>query len=107
MRLNQEKSRFHENEVDFLGYQINKDVHAKRENLEAILDVRTHVGVPELRSSLGLVTYYKKFLPQAATILAPLYELLHARTEWKWGVPQQQPFEEVKALIRKAEFLAH
>ncbi|XP_075560042.1 uncharacterized protein LOC142591632 [Dermacentor variabilis] len=72
-RLNREKSRFRENEVDFLGYKINdKGVHAKRENLESILDVGTPTGVPELRSFLGLVTYYQKFLPQAATIFAPL-----------------------------------
>lgn len=38
-------------------------------------------------------------------IPALLYEHLRSRMEWKWSIAQQQAFQEVKALIRKAEFL--
>jgi len=31
-----------------------------------------------------IVTYYHKFLPNVATMFAPLYELLQTDKEWKW-----------------------
>ena len=38
----------------------------------------------ELRSFLGLINYYRRFIPHLSTILAPLNELLKAEHKWQW-----------------------
>ena len=61
----------------------------------------------QLRSFLGLVNYYGKFLPQLSTILAPLYNLLQQKVCWKWGPPQQAAFKEAKAQLTSDCLLVH
>ena len=38
-----------------------------------------------LKSFIGLVNYYSKFLPDLSTGLAPLYRLLQKEMKWSWG----------------------
>ena len=40
------------------------------------MEAPTPQNVQELRSFLGLINYYGKFIPNAATVLAPLNVLL-------------------------------
>ena len=63
--------------------------------------------VSQLKSFLGLVNYYGKFLPDLSSVLAPLYSLLQKGTEWKWGADQQTAFAEVKRLLTSDCLLAH
>ena len=56
---------------------------------------------------LGLVNYYAKFLPNLATVLAPLYQLLRKDVKWKWKSEQEAAFEEVKKLLKSSQLLVH
>ena len=53
----------------------------------------------ELRTFLGLVNYYRKFLRDPATILDPLYQLLKKGVSWVWGTEQQHAFQLIKTLL--------
>ena len=61
----------------------------------------------ELRSFLGMVNYYGKFLPDLATTLAPLYHLLRKSCHWSWGTKQKKAFRQVKDLLRSGRVLTH
>ena len=61
----------------------------------------------QLKSFIGLVNYYGKFLPDLSSVLAPLYRLFQKGTKWVWGDEQQKPFEEVKKLLISECLLAH
>ena len=60
----------------------------------------------QLKSFLGLVNYYGKFLPDLSTILAPLYKLLRKEAQWTWGKEQEGAFKSVKALLTSDRVLA-
>ena len=64
--------------VDYLGHIISSEgLQPTREKICcAITDAPTPYNLAQVRSFLGLVNYYSKFLPQLATTLAPLYSLL-------------------------------
>ena len=68
-------------------------------------------GIPvvgqELRSFLGLVNYYGKFLPNLASTAAPLYTLLWKNASWVWGEAQKAAFMGVKELLQSANLLVH
>ena len=72
--------------------------------VKAIVDAPSPRNVPELKSFLGLLNYYGKFLPNLAPILHPLHSLLRAGQSWKWSHQCEQAFK--KALI-EAPILVH
>ena len=54
-----------------------------------------------------MINYYSKFLPNLASTLAPLYELLQQTKAWKWGSRQRKAFRQVKELLQSSQVLTH
>lgn len=65
------------------------------------------MNVTELKSYLGLLNYYNKFLPNLATVLAPLHELLRQDVKWTWKREQWEPFEKGKDLLKSGQLSVH
>jgi len=63
--------------------------------------------VDELRSFLGLVNYYGKFLHNLASAAAAQYQLLQKDAPWVWGKVQRAAFKEVKKLLQSSDLLVH
>ena len=83
VHVNQAKCRFLQPSVVFLGHRIDSDgIHPTDEKLAAITQAPAPENLQELRSFLGLINYYGKFIPNAATLLAPLNELLRKDAKW-------------------------
>ena len=61
----------------------------------------------QLRSFFGMLNYYGKFLPNLATLLRPLYDLLMSSQTWSWGKSQEQAFSKAKELLSSAPLLTH
>ena len=53
------------------------------------------------------MNYYRKFIPQAASRLAPLYKLLEKNSTWQWTVECNNVFQECKSLLTSDAVLAH
>ena len=63
--------------MEYLGHRIDaQGLHPTGDKLAAIRDAPQHENVSELRSFLGLLNYYDKFIPNLATITHPLNHLL-------------------------------
>ena len=70
------KCLFMQPEINFLGYQLNADGrHPMDEEIHTIKEAPTPKNVSELRSFLGLVNYYSKFLPNLSTTPAEAPEV--------------------------------
>ena len=77
LKAKKAKCKFMVPSVSYLGYVIDADgLHPLPDKVQARQDAPTPRNVSELKSYLGLLTYYGKFLPNLATHLAPLYQLL-------------------------------
>lgn len=108
LRLHKGKCKFRQDEVTFLGHRIDaKGLRPKDDNMKAVIEAPTPTSVSELKAFLGLVNYYGKFLPNLATVLAPLYALLAKGTRWQWEPKQERAFQTVKEAIAASKFLAH
>ena len=75
--------------------------------MRAIRDAPTPTNVTELKSFLGLLNYYHKFLPDLATLLAPLHQLLRKDTKWMWTERQEEAFKKAKSLLHSDSLLVH
>ena len=94
--------------VEYLGHTISKEgLHTSDSKVRAVLEAPAPRDVSELRSFLGLVNYYGKFLPDLASELAPLYKLLQKQRRWKWGPDEEAAFSHVKDLLRSSQVLVH
>ena len=60
-----------------------------------------------MRSFLGLVNYYGKFIPQLASITQPLNRLLCKKNHWKWTTKCQKAFTTLKTKLTSTNILVH
>ena len=76
LRLKKSKCQFLESEVDYLGYRISSEgLRTSQSKVKAVLDAPTPRNLTELKSFLGLVNYYARFLPSLAEVCHPLNNL--------------------------------
>ena len=69
-------------QVDYLGHIIDQHgLHATKEKVKAIREAPQPHSVNELKSFLGIINYYGKFMPNLSTKLAPLYGLLQKEAQ--------------------------
>ena len=108
LRLQQDKCQFMKDSVVYLGHQINKDgLHPTEEKVRAIQDAPIPRGISELKAYLEMLTYYSRFLPGRATVLAPLHALLQKGATWKWSEDEDKAFQELKRLLTSSQVLVH
>ena len=108
IRVKLPKCQFLRPSVTFLGHVIDADgIHTTKDKLQAIVEAPAPSTVQELRSFLGLINYYGKFIPNSATILQPLNELLRKDAKWKWSQKCQKSFEEAKEKLASSKVLMH
>ena len=75
--------------------------------VQAIVDAPQPENVSQLRSFLWLLNYCQRFLPDLATTLHPLNELLQKGKKFVWSSDCQAAFQKVKNLIASDQVLTH
>ena len=107
-RAQKSKCRFMVPSVSYLGHLIDQvGLHPLQEKVKAVKEAPSPKNVSELKSYLGLLTYYSKFLPNMADVLAPLYKLLRKDVHWKWTDIEQKAFQASKDLLTSDSLLVH
>ncbi len=108
LRLKREKCVFLQDNVEYLGHRVNAHgLQPVERKVKAIVEAPSPSNVSELKAYLGLLNYYGKFLPNLATCLAPLYELLKKGKCWEWLTEQEEVFQHSKKLLQSANVLVH
>ena len=77
------------------------------EKVKAITDAPAPKTLAEVRSFLGLLNFYGKFIPRLSTLLAPLNLWLRKNAVYKWGESQRQAFVKAKQLLISSPVLIH
>ena len=94
LRFNKPKCKYLKPSVNYLGLIVNAEgVHTSDEKIRAVIEVPQPRNVKELRSFLGMMNYYRKFIPNLATVLKPLTSLLQLSTRWHWSTQCAKAFQ--------------
>ncbi|UYV70155.1 hypothetical protein LAZ67_7002015, partial [Cordylochernes scorpioides] len=97
IKLNLNKCKFLQKEIQFLGYTINSGKYTPNNtNIEAILKLNRPYNIKTLQRFLGTINIYNKFIPHYAQIRAPLNELLLKNAPWLWSAKHEQAFQTLK-----------
>uniref|UniRef100_A0AAV2K5K2 Gypsy retrotransposon integrase-like protein 1 n=1 Tax=Knipowitschia caucasica TaxID=637954 RepID=A0AAV2K5K2_KNICA len=108
LRLKRNKCAFLEREAEFLGHKVDSaGLHPPPNKVKAVGQAPAPKNVTELKSYLGLLNYYNRFLPNLSTLLAPLHKLLRKDTPWCWKEEQERAFGESKKLLQSSKVLVH
>ena len=108
IRLKKSKCAFMLPSVEYLGHTISAEgLRPTKEKVRAIMDAPTPQDVSQLRSFLGLINYYGKFLPHLSSVLSPLYLLFQKQQRWTWGKAQADAFKQAKTALTSTDIFTH
>ena len=108
LRLNKDKCYYMKESIEFLGHRIDRHgLHPTEDKIKALRDAPMPKNVPELRSFLGIVNYYSKFLPNLSSKLSPLYNLLRKQSRWSWTAQHESAFQQAKNALQQDSLLVH
>ena len=108
LKINAQKSDFCENELEYLGYLINRQgVRPSLKKVKAIQNIAPPKTRKQLRGFIGMVNYYRDMWPKRAHFLAPLSKMTSVKVPFKWTEECQTAFDSMKALISKETLLTY
>ena len=97
------KCEFLKNKVYYLGFEVRSNgVNASPEKVKAILDWPRPQTVHDIRSFLGLASYYRKFIRGFSQIAKPLTDLTREKKTWCWGDAEQNSSTALKVVMATA-----
>jgi hypothetical protein len=85
--------------VQYLGYTFDQHgVHVNPENIQVIHHWPAPTMLTDLRSFLGLVNFYRRFMLGFSHITLPLSQVTRGggNEKFVWGLSQQQLFDDLK-----------
>lgn len=108
LKLQPNKCIFLRKEVLYLGHLINADgVSPDPSKLECIQKYPKTKNVKDIRSFLGLLNYYRKFVDNFAKIAKPLTFLLKKHVPFNWTDKCDQTYEELKNKLMNPPLLTY
>ena len=106
--VNLGKCEFVTTKTVYLGLEYSGNgLRPVESSVQAVKQAPIPKNVSQLRSFLGMVQYYHQFLPNLATILQPLHELLKKGVGWKWSDKCQKAYEKCKQMLTSETLLVH
>jgi hypothetical protein len=111
LAINLDKCKFAVPALDFLGHRLSAaSVTPLSGSLQVMYDFLWPHTIKDLQRFLGMVNFYRRFLPKIAQILAPLTNLLKGKDlpkELPWEQQHETTFMAAKAALAVVVTLAH
>lgn len=112
MRISVEKCLFCVDHIDFLGFEVtNKGIKPSSEKVKVITDYPLPPDFAGLRRYLGMIGFYRKFVPYFAELVSPLQDLLNQYqkdiSHFQWTTEATHSFEKSKQALADSVLLIH
>ena len=92
-----EKCYFWLQEIQFLGHMVCQEgISMDLTKVEVVTNWERPKNVFEVRSSLGLARYYRRFVETFSRIACPMTRLTHKGVNFDWNHKCEESFQELK-----------
>ncbi|GBL73575.1 Retrovirus-related Pol polyprotein from transposon 297 [Araneus ventricosus] len=108
LKLSPKKCRFFQKEVTYLGHVISAEgVKTDPGKIKAVVDWPRPETIHDLRSFLGLCTYYRRFVKNFSTIARPLHKLTETKSNFNWTEECEKSFNSLKQALTSSPILTY
>ena len=108
LRLRKEECNFPKESTEYLGHVLSRHgIHPSPKKIEAIQKIAEPTNITELKSFLGMMVDFAKFLLQLSEHAAPLNELLKNGVPWNWTPERSAVFTGLKEDLMSMSMLMH
>ena len=108
LKLKDSKCNYFKTHVQYLGHLVSgKGIRPLPEKLDSIKKMPAPTTPKEIKQFLGLVGYYRKFIPRFADIARPMTNLTKQDIPFEWTIQCQAAFETLKEAIITSPILKY
>ena len=101
------KCHFGLEEIKYLGHLVSKEgIKPDPKKIQVLLDWPEPKNPEDVRSFLGLATYFRKFVEHFSSIAFPLHQLLKQKRQFFWSEACKKAFFRLKRDLSTAPVLA-
>ena len=104
LKLKPSKCSLFQTQVNFLGHIVSESgIATNPDKISAVKNWAVPKNSKEVKSFLGLCSYYRRFVKDFAKIARPLHKVSEKHAKFQWSSECQESFEKLKeALISSA-----
>lgn len=102
LTISLKKSQFCVKQLKYLGFILGRDgLTTDPEKISAILHYPTPKNIKDIRSLCGMLSWYRKFIDDFATIVAPITDLSRTKTNknFVWTESAEEAFQKLKIIL--------
>lgn len=108
LKLHPKKCCLVQNEVTFLGHKVSKEgIKTDEAKTQAVRDWPTPHSVKDVRSFIGLCSYYRRFVQDFSVIAKPLHRLTEKGRKFVWSEDCNDAFLKLKHCLVTAPTLGY
>ncbi|KAL7070427.1 hypothetical protein ACQ4LE_010332 [Meloidogyne hapla] len=108
LKIHLEKCSFLKKEIKFIGHIVNSSgIRPDPARTEAIRQMPAPTDITSLRSFLGAINYYGRFIKSMREIREPLDKLTRKDIAWEWSSEQETAFAKAKQILTSDLLLTH
>ena len=107
LKLKPKKCVLFQTSVTYLGHVVSEDgISSDPSKVEAVKNWPSPTNKSEVRSILGLMGYYRKFISNFASRASPLTKLTRKRARFEWNEEHETAFQDLKECLVNCPVLA-
>ena len=108
LRIKPSKCTLLKPEVEFLGHIVGREgLKCCPKKIQAVKEYEPPKNLHALRSFLGFVGYYRRFIKGFATIASPLTKLTQKDTPFQWRMEHQDAFDKLREPLLTEPLMAY
>ena len=107
LKLKISKCDFIKKRLNYLGHIISDEgISVDPDKVSVMENLKPPTNIREVRSFLGMTSYYRKYVPNFSKIAKPLTSLTRKNARFKWTDEAQKSFDFLKESLLQAPILA-
>lgn len=108
LKLNLSKCKFFNTEVTYLGHRItDRGILPDSSKYDTVKNYPVPKNSDEVRRFVAFCNYYRKFVPNFATIAYPLNQLLRKNIKFEWSSKCEDAFNALKSFLMSPKLLQY
>lgn len=102
-----DKCQFCRPEMKYLGYVVDRNgLHVDPDKVKAMLGIPVPTTIKEVRRIVGTFSWYRRFIPDFASVISPITSLLKKSRTFCWTSECEASFKKIKELLITAPVLS-